>query len=108
MESIIKHLTNKVSDAFEKCGYERRLGQVSISDRFEFTVENPVLWVEREKKTEQGVQECLASSFPGCPRGNSQVPSHVLLGTKLPWHCYSRLDLGLRMEGTQGSSKRAA
>ena len=22
MESVIKHLTNKVSDAFEKCGYE--------------------------------------------------------------------------------------
>ncbi|MBQ6809312.1 MAG: arginine--tRNA ligase [Clostridia bacterium] len=35
MESIIKHLTNKVSDAFEKCGYERRLGQVSVSDRFD-------------------------------------------------------------------------
>lgn len=35
MESVIKHLTNKVSDAFEKCGYERRLGQVSVSDRFD-------------------------------------------------------------------------
>ena len=35
MESVIKHLTNKVSDAFVKCGYERRLGQVSVSDRFD-------------------------------------------------------------------------
>ncbi|MBQ7015065.1 MAG: arginine--tRNA ligase, partial [Clostridia bacterium] len=35
MESVIKYLTNKVSDAFEKCGYERRLGQVSVSDRFD-------------------------------------------------------------------------
>ncbi len=35
MESVIKHLTNKVSDAFEKCDYERRLGQVSVSDRFD-------------------------------------------------------------------------
>lgn len=35
MISVIRYLTDKVSDAFEKCGYERRLGAVSVSDRFD-------------------------------------------------------------------------
>lgn len=35
MESVIKYLTDKVSDKFEELGYNRNLGQVSVSNRFD-------------------------------------------------------------------------
>lgn len=33
MEKLIKKLNNELSDAFEKCGYERYLGNITVSDR---------------------------------------------------------------------------
>ena len=35
MKTITKILTEIVSDAFEKCGYDRALGLVTVSDRMD-------------------------------------------------------------------------